>query len=257
MGLQQGVDYVAGDPFPNNSNLRTAKFIGDPIKTSIKAIDKGGFYTATGKPRWSYLNNISGINTWSQMTYDQKAQVIAQMYHYEGGDGSLVASINKKPSSNLFSFNGGGGPVTTNNSSSSNPSPIQGFPSLNRLGNVTTQYGQADRDTNFHTGIDIANRQDTPIPKLSGLGGQVQSVRPNGDYGNQVVVKNDDGTTETYSHLHQAFVKPGQRVQPGQQLASMGHSGNSWSPSGGDPSHLHFEVTDAFNNFVNPNKFLS
>lgn len=263
MGLVPGVDYVAGDPFPNNPNLRTAKFLGDPIKTSIKAIDKGGFYTSTGKPRWTYLNNIAGIQNWNQLSYNEKAKVIAQMYHHEGGDGSLVQSINQ-PSSNQFAFNGGGGPVTngnqmntTRNPASGNSASVGGFGNLSRLGNVTTNFGDQNKDTNFHTGIDVANRQGTPIPKVSGVGGVVEAVRPNGDYGNQAVIRNDDGTTETYSHLHQAFVKPGERVNPGQEVATMGHSGNAWSPSGGDPSHLHYEVTDSYNRLVNPMKELS
>lgn len=257
MGLVPGMDYVAGDPFPNNPNLRTAKLLGDPIKTTIKAIDKGGFYTSTGKPRWTYLNNIAGIQNWSNATYDQKAQIVAQMYHHEGGDGSLVAK--PTPASNPFAFNGGGGPITGGGNPNASPmrNPASGYGNLSRLGNITTNFGDQNKDTNFHTGIDIANRQGTPIPKVSGVGGVVQAVQNNGDYGNQAVIKNDDGTTETYSHLHQAMVQPGQRVNPGQEVATMGHSGNAWSPSGGDPSHLHYEVTDAYNRFVNPIKEVS
>lgn len=258
MGLTPGMDYVAGDPFPSNPNLRTAKLLGDPIKTTIKAIDKGGFYTATGKPRWSYLNDISGIQNWNQLNYTQKAKVVAQMYHREGGNGSLVASLDTSAPSPTFAFNGGKGGLRSGMGGLRGGvgGPSQ-FNNLGRLGNVTTNYGDADKDTNFHTGIDIANRQGTPIPKLSGVGGTVAAVRPNGDYGNQAVVKNDDGTTETYSHLHQAMVKPGQRIAPGQTVATMGHSGNAWSPSGGDPSHLHFEVTDAFNHLMDPSRVLN
>ena len=89
-GLKEGVDYVAGDPFPNNPNLKTAKLLGDPIATTIKVIDAIGFYTSSGQPRWSYIDQIPDAKNWSNLSYDQKARVVAQMYQREGGNGSLV-----------------------------------------------------------------------------------------------------------------------------------------------------------------------
>ncbi len=89
-GLVEGVDYVAGDPFPGNSNLKTAKLLGDPITTTIKAIDKVGFYTQSGQPRWTYIDQIPDAKNWANLSYDQKARVVAQMYQREGGNGSLV-----------------------------------------------------------------------------------------------------------------------------------------------------------------------
>ena len=40
LGLVEGVDYVQGDAFPNNPNLFTAKFLGDPMETTLKAFDQ-------------------------------------------------------------------------------------------------------------------------------------------------------------------------------------------------------------------------
>lgn len=39
LGLVEGVDYTKGDAFPNNPNLFTARLNGDPIQTTIKALD--------------------------------------------------------------------------------------------------------------------------------------------------------------------------------------------------------------------------
>lgn len=88
-GLIEGVDYEAGDPF-GNGQYRTARLLGDPIATTIKVIDKVGFYTKSGQPRWTYINDIPDAKNWSNLTYDQKARVVAQMYQHEGGNGSLV-----------------------------------------------------------------------------------------------------------------------------------------------------------------------
>lgn len=89
-GLKEGVDYTTGDPFPNNPNLKTAKILGDPVDTTIKVIDRIGFYTQSGQPRWAYVQDLPGINNWSNLSYDQKKNIIAQMYAHEGGSGSLI-----------------------------------------------------------------------------------------------------------------------------------------------------------------------
>lgn len=87
-GLREGVDYVVGDPFPNNPNLRTAKLLGDPIAQTIQVIDRIGFYTQGGQQRWTHT--AIPQSQWNAMSYDQKAQVVAQMYQKEGGTGVLV-----------------------------------------------------------------------------------------------------------------------------------------------------------------------
>lgn len=233
-GLVPGVDYVQGDPFSGGGGrvYYTAKLLGDPISTTIKAIDRMGFYTQSGKPRWTYTNAIPEIGNWSNLNYNQKANIIAQMYHHEGGNGSLIKGIGQGGP------DGAGGPI-------------------DQLGKVTTNFGQQTKDTDFHRGVDIANHDGTPIPKLSNIPGTVIGYKQNdGDYGNQLQVKNDDGNIETYSHLKRSYVKPGQRIMPFQDIAAMGHTGNAWSATGGDPSHLHYEITDAYNRLINPAQYL-
>lgn len=84
-GLVLGVDYTVGDAFPNNPSMRTATLLGNPIAQTIKVIDKIGFYTQSGAPRWSYVSSLSGAGNWKNLSYDQKKKVIAQMYSHEGG----------------------------------------------------------------------------------------------------------------------------------------------------------------------------
>ncbi len=93
-GLVAGIDYVQGDPFPNNPKLHTAKLLGDPIATTIKAIDNAGFTTASGQPRWTYTNKL-GLNNaiWATMTPQQKALAVQKMYKQEGGNGSLFSTM--------------------------------------------------------------------------------------------------------------------------------------------------------------------
>ena len=88
-GLVEGVDYTVGDKFPD-SNLTTARLLKDPIDTTIKVIDSIGFYTQSGQPRWTHT--AMSETEWNKLSYDQKSQVIKNMYQKEGGSGSVFNS---------------------------------------------------------------------------------------------------------------------------------------------------------------------
>jgi len=85
-GLKEGVDYVAGDPF-SNGQFKTAKLLKDPVKTTIQVIDKIGFFTQNGKQRWSHT--AIPQSQWNKMSYEQKKNVVKQMYQKEGNKGIL------------------------------------------------------------------------------------------------------------------------------------------------------------------------
>ncbi len=57
--------------------------------------------------------------------------------------------------------------------------------------------------------------------------------------GNFIIIETDDGYA-VYAHAQTGsiIVSPGDKVIPGQQLANVGHSGNSTAP------HLHFQLMD-------------
>lgn len=81
-GLREGVDYEPGDPF-SGGQYRTARLLGDPIDTTIRVIDRIGFYTKGGNQRWSHTAIPKA--QWDSMGYDQKKRVISDMYRKEGG----------------------------------------------------------------------------------------------------------------------------------------------------------------------------
>ena len=142
-----------------------------------------------------------------------------------------------------------------------NQNVMQRYQTIKSLGQVTKPYGGSTRYEKFHPGIDIANKQGTPVPAF-GQGGVVTNVdtgHRNGEnnYGNQVAVKDDQGNTHYYSHLQGAYVKRGQRVHSGQPIGTMGATGSAYSPSGGDPTHLDYRVTNAYGKYRNPLQFMS
>jgi murein DD-endopeptidase MepM/ murein hydrolase activator NlpD len=55
-------------------------------------------------------------------------------------------------------------------------------------------------------------------------------------YGNHVIIDHGNGFTTLYAHLTSIFVKPGESVTRGEQIGTVGSTGNSTGP------HLHFEI---------------
>jgi murein DD-endopeptidase MepM/ murein hydrolase activator NlpD len=97
---------------------------------------------------------------------------------------------------------------------------------------IEPPYGQY---SHFHTGLDLADRQGTPI--LAAAGGVVSLSGSNpGGYGHYVVVSHGQGLATLYGHLQASLVQAGDVVIRGQPIALMGSTGLSTGP------HVHFEL---------------
>ncbi|MFC9288128.1 M23 family metallopeptidase [Streptomyces sp. NPDC057052] len=101
---------------------------------------------------------------------------------------------------------------------------------------VSTSYrsGGSLWSSGSHTGIDFHAASGTPVHAV-GLGTVVEAGW-GGAYGNQVVIRMNDGTYTQYGHLSSISVSVGQKVAPGQRIALSGATGNVTGP------HLHFEA---------------
>lgn len=66
--------------------------------------------------------------------------------------------------------------------------------------------------------------------------GEVVTAGDGGDYGNQVVVRHEDGTYSQYAHLSEVKAVVGQSVQGGTLIGWSGETGNATGP------HLHVEI---------------
>ena len=80
--------------------------------------------------------------------------------------------------------------------------------------------------------------------------GTVVSAGWAGAYGNQVVIKLDDGHYAQYAHLSSLSVSAGQTLTGGQQVGLSGSTGNSTGP------HLHLEVRPGGGSPVDPMDWL-
>ena len=103
----------------------------------------------------------------------------------------------------------------------------------------------------FHSGVDLAGPQGTPI--VATRDGTVTMAKTgyNGGNGNYVTINHGDGFSSSYLHmLENLQVSVGQKVKAGQVIGYMGSTGISTGP------HLHFTIY--YNgNTVNPADYIS
>jgi len=130
------------------------------------------------------------------------------------------------------------------------------YPNLKSLGNITTPFGGQTRGEPQHPGVDFANKEGTDIPAFAD--GVITNVGTDSNgFGNVVHLKDAGGNVHQYGHLKASAVKPGMQVKKGQKIAEMGKSGNSYSPSGGDPTHLDIRIASAYGKWKNPMTYLN
>jgi len=113
-------------------------------------------------------------------------------------------------------------------------------------GRVSSEWGSRRHPitgkAGFHRGIDIANNTGTPI--YAAYGGTVRQANTGTgnnpitgawNTGRSIIIDGPGGGSEFYGHLNTISVRKGQRVQAGDQIGTMGATGNVTGP------HLHFE----------------
>ncbi|MFI8826707.1 M23 family metallopeptidase [Streptomyces sp. NPDC053431] len=101
-----------------------------------------------------------------------------------------------------------------------------------------------------HTGIDFHAAYGTKVVSVGS--GTVVEAGWGGAYGNNIVIRMNDGTYTQYGHLSAIQVHVGQKVTPGEQIGVSGSSGNSTGP------HLHFEARTGaeYGTDINPIAYL-
>lgn len=118
-------------------------------------------------------------------------------------------------------------------------------------GKVTSEFGwrmdPIHGAPRFHRGIDIRAAYGQDVP--SAANGRVVSAGTEGGYGQTVVIEHAGGVRTRYAHLSMTAVAAGDEVQEGQVVGRAGHSGRATG------THVHFEVTTAGGEALNPEHF--
>lgn len=95
-----------------------------------------------------------------------------------------------------------------------------------------------------HTGLDFAAPSGTPIVAVAN--GVITKTGSAGAYGNQTIETLADGTEIWYCHQTSIGVSVGETVTSGQQIGTVGSTGNTTGP------HLHLEVRPGGGDPVDP-----
>lgn len=150
-----------------------------------------------------------------------------------GNSGSTVAQITGNPSSSGYIF------------------PIAGKSKTS----ITTGYGRYSWG-GVHSGVDVAISAGTPIYAVKDGTVIISTALKNANgtyrsYGEYIAISHGDGTVTFYCHglAGSRLVSVNQKVKQGQQIMSVGSTGNSTG------NHLHFEVR-VNNKAVNPIPYL-
>ncbi len=117
-------------------------------------------------------------------------------------------------------------------------------------GKISSKYGPRNPTTSTvpknHTGTDIAAALGTKIKAATS--GEVVLASEKGDYGKHLKIQIGD-VTIIYAHCNALYVKQGDKVEQGQEIAEVGSTGNSTGP------HLHFEIRIS-ERIIDPEKIL-
>ncbi|MFJ6207292.1 peptidoglycan DD-metalloendopeptidase family protein [Lysinibacillus sp. NPDC092081] len=125
-------------------------------------------------------------------------------------------------------------------------------------GRISSNFGNRNLNgkSDNHRGIDIAMQRGTRVDAnisgkviASGLAGK-DNVYPS-SYGNIVVIQDANNLKHIYAHLDKAVAKLGSTIEIGQQVGTVGSTGNSTGP------HLHYEINKNGNIPINPTDYIN
>ncbi len=118
-----------------------------------------------------------------------------------------------------------------------NYSGLAGYP-LPNLAAVGLSYGwhTVENQSRFHSGLDLLVATGTPVMAVDA--GTVAFAGQHGAYGNLVVINHSGGRQTRYAHLETIAVLPGEAIEMGNPVGSVGITGRRDL----EAPHLHFEV---------------
>ena len=94
--------------------------------------------------------------------------------------------------------------------------------------------------------MDIATNLGTKIK--SATDGEVVLASEEGDYGKHLKIQIGE-VSIVYAHCNNLYVKQGDKITQGQEIAEVGTTGNSTGP------HLHFEIRIS-ERYIDPQKII-
>lgn len=224
---------------------------------------------ATKQEKQKYINDLAG----------EAKDLQADLAQFEKDKAAIdkkleeIANANKNPKPGNGNNNSSNNNGNNNNSgNASSKGYICPIPGLSKANITCGFYGYAG-----HGGVDFGGNYGKPIVAAKSgtvvisetLKGNIPNYDLNGNligsyrsYGEYLAILHDDGNITLYAHGKPGsrLVKEGQRVKQGQQIMTVGNTGNvNPRPSASNPkggAHLHFEMRVNGSQRVDPSKYL-
>ncbi|MEU1180213.1 LysM peptidoglycan-binding domain-containing M23 family metallopeptidase [Streptomyces sp. NPDC005820] len=219
----------------------------------------GGWQKLYADNREAVGSNPSLIHPGLKLSLGKKAASVESSSGSSGSSSSSSSSSKSSASSSSAKSSDSKG--SSSSSSSSNEATQAAESATSTAGGYTLPVSGATVGTGYkvagsmwssgyHTGVDFVVPTGTSLKAIAA--GTVVSAGWGGAYGNQVVIKLNDGYYAQYAHLSQLSVSAGQTVTAGQQIGLSGATGNVTGP------HLHFEIrtTPNYGSDVDPVAYL-
>ncbi|MEV0223873.1 LysM peptidoglycan-binding domain-containing M23 family metallopeptidase [Streptomyces sp. NPDC050704] len=270
-GANAATSQSAADSVANTSNVLSRSTVSDkaaeaaPIAAEKKAAEKKATTKTYAVRAGDYLSKIADeqdVNGgWKKLYEDNRTTI--------GGDPGLIhpglkLTIGGKAAADTSSgsrADSGSGSAKAPQPSAKKPTTTtkaadtasaSGFALPVAGASVGTPYKMSGSmwSSGYHTGVDFSVPTGTSLKSVGA--GTVVSAGWGGAYGNQVVIKLNDGFYAQYAHLSSLSVSAGQTVTGGQQVGLSGATGNVTGP------HLHFEIrtTPDYGSDVDPMAYL-
>lgn len=243
-GVAEKFDIPLSRLYKLNPSTKKKFIAGDTIKISASVPylsvkeTRRVKYTQTLDYDIKYVDDSSKLKGYTQTIQagkEGKAIVTADVTYVNGIETSRKV-INKKVTKQPVTKKVAKGTKTVSYSYSAGPSakisgnadfiwPVGG-------GYTSSHYGY--RGGSIHKGTDIAAPAGTPV--YASAAGRVSLATWYSGYGKCVIIDHGNGITTLYGHNSSIYVRPGQYVSQGQNIAGVGCTG--WSTG----NHCHFEI---------------
>lgn len=105
------------------------------------------------------------------------------------------------------------------------------------------------KEERMHTGIDLVAKEGTIVKAAAS--GVVEVATYDTEKGNYVEIKHIDGSISSYHHGSAILVEAGDSVNAGDEIMIVGKTGNATG------THLHFEVRNANNEYMDVNTIVN
>lgn len=169
---------------------------------------------------------------------------------------SLIESQEKSLKSQIASGKINKTGTVSNSSTTSTSSTTQKLSGWS--GKISSNYGNRvlKGKSDNHRGIDIAMPQGTKLDanisgKVIASGKAGKDNNYHSSYGNIVVIQDANNLKHIYAHLEKAVAKIGSTVEVGEQIGTIGSTGNSTG------SHLHYEINKNNQTPIDPTNYLN